>query len=522
MNPAQNQAPWSARRRLLATWKTASPGTRCCTVIAAIFIILAAVAGATYRVEDWRGIHAWNNYRRAAAKRGLVLDLKSYIPKDVPDEQNFAATPFIKSWFPKNGAILGNDDYARVTNRISDWQSAPDEGSRRFIDMVAWQRAFADLRAGKLKQGQHIESGELDLESRSRAAPDVLEGLKSDEAAFRELRAASKRPLARYPVNYMMANPWATLMPHLNDIKRITGRLAFKACAELAVGNSDKAFEDVQLIFYLGDSLRDEPFLISYLVRLDCVRTAVQPVWEGLAEHRWTKTQLQKLQSHLTQCDFIPAMGRYFDTERAAGILTVELVRTNGFAVVEVGPGTEDAGVVTLLRSICPSGWYYQEKVNYCEMLDDLASNMFDPAAKTISPDRVASDVEHLRRVRASHPVYTHRIIADMLLPGLVKVPLKVAAAQTSANQAALACALERYRLTKGQFPETLETLTPQFISGQPNDVITGQPYKYRRTDDGQFILYSVGWNEMDEGGMPGRTLFDPIQGDWVWSYAAN
>jgi hypothetical protein len=82
-----------------------------------------------------------------------------------------------------------------------------------------------------------------------------------------------------------------------------------------------------------------------------------------------------------------------------------------------------------------------------------------------------------------------------------------------------MACALERYRLANGQFPETLESLTPRFISHPPHDVITGQPYKYRRADDGQFILYSIGWNEKDDGGAPGKALFDQTQGDWVWSY---
>jgi hypothetical protein len=42
------------------------------------------VLGRFYGMEDWRGIHAWSNYRRAAEKRGLALDLKGYIPKDVP------------------------------------------------------------------------------------------------------------------------------------------------------------------------------------------------------------------------------------------------------------------------------------------------------------------------------------------------------------------------------------------------------------------------------------------------------
>jgi hypothetical protein len=44
---------------------------------------------------------------------------------------------------------------------------------------------------------------------------------------------------------------------------------------------------------------------------------------------------------------------------------------------------------------------------------------------------------------------------------------------------------------------------------------------QYKSTGDGQFTLYSVGWNEKDDGGK--RVLnqqgnaTDPTQGDWVW-----
>ena len=53
-------------------------------------------------------------------------------------------------------------------------------------------------------------------------------------------------------------------------------------------------------------------------------------------------------------------------------------------------------------------------------------------------------------------------------------------------------------------------------------DPISGQPCHYRRTEAGQFILYSVGWDEKDDGGTPGRNLFDEKEGDWVWRYPAN
>jgi hypothetical protein len=36
------------------------------------------------------------------------------------------------------------------------------------------------------------------------------------------------------------------------------------------------------------------------------------------------------------------------------------------------------------------------------------------------------------------------------------------------------------------------------------------------------FLLYSVGWNEMDDGGMIARDSQDgedPDHGDWVWLY---
>lgn len=77
----------------------------------------------------------------------------------------------------------------------------------------------------------------------------------------------------------------------------------------------------------------------------------------------------------------------------------------------------------------------------------------------------------------------------------------KFAYGQTQVDLARVAIALERYQLAHGNYPETLEALVPQFITKLPHDVINGQPLKYRRTNDGSFILYSIGWNEKDDGG---------------------
>jgi len=65
-----------------------------------------------------------------------------------------------------------------------------------------------------------------------------------------------------------------------------------------------------------------------------------------------------------------------------------------------------------------------------------------------------------------------------------------------------------------------LDRLVPEFIAKLPPDIITGEPLKYQRAN-GEYTLYSVGWNGTDDGGsvspkQPGE-IVDLADGDWAW-----
>ena len=105
---------------------------------------------------------------------------------------------------------------------------------------------------------------------------------------------------------------------------------------------------------------------------------------------------------------------------------------------------------------------------------------------------------------------------ASITVPSTAKAMRTTAYNQTMVNEAQIVCALQRYQLAHGEYPASLESLVPQFIEQLPHDIIGGQPLHYRRTEDGKFLLYSIGWNETDDGGVPG-TLADVKNGDWVW-----
>jgi hypothetical protein len=65
--------------------------------------------------------------------------------------------------------------------------------------------------------------------------------------------------------------------------------------------------------------------------------------------------------------------------------------------------------------------------------------------------------------------------------------------------------ALKRWQLEKGQYPENLAELTDEcYLKQPPMDPYSDKPLVYRRTDNG-LMLYSVGPNFKDDGGVEGK-----------------
>jgi len=484
---------------------------------AGIVLLIALCYGV---VDLWDG-HAWNEYRQNYEAHVAPLELRAYIPKAVPDDENFAATPFAQSWFARNNDsdLLGHDAYSQATQMIGNG------GGGKFQDLVAWQEAFAAAASHAEKPKGGFRPAQRDLASRAQAAPDVLDGLKDDAAAFEDLRAASARADARYPVVYDLKNPWEIVLPHLARIKQTCLRLELRASAELAAGQNENAAADVKLMLYLADTLKTEPFLISYLVRIACLHIAIVPIWEGLADHRWTDAELQQLQARLEPYDFVADMQRSFQAERAGGVLTVALLKQKGPGLLANFEDNKRKSVhwdkppLSWLARLAPSGWYDLEKLHYCQREDSEFQGGVDVAARRVFPSRLAANLQAVKRNPKGlwHNVIHHQLIASLMSSGLDRIAIKAAAAQTDADEAAMACALERYRLANRNFPDDLAALAPRFADHLPNDVITGEPYKYRNTEDGRFVLYSVGWNETDDGGVPGKPMFSETEGDWVW-----
>jgi hypothetical protein len=495
-----------------------------------------------YAEENWRGYRAWEKYKQQMITEGEAFNAAAFIPPPVSDDENFAMTPALaplfdflpgtQQWRDPEAPQLFHQltaqyDAAAVlakphsSNRQNSWV-------REKTDLALWASAFAQPASTKRRKREPLLA--TNFSSRD-AAGRVLEALSGFDPVLDELRSAAARPYCRFNLRYEHDNPAAILLPHLAKIKYLCQVLQLRASAHLALGRTEQALEDLELMFYLTNTSHNEPILISQVVRMSEAQIALQPIAEGMGH--WSEPQLRKLQGHLQGFDFCADIERSLRAERVlfgGGMIEYvqrshnKLARLGEFGWTEVGSSANDLLPAGLLLVAAPSGWFCLEQLNNSRVFDQCLLPLIDLKKRQISPDTVAKAEATITKITEGTPVsrvLQHQFFSSLLLPASSKFSLKTAFAQSAADTAAVSCALERYRLAHGQFPGSLDNLVPDFIAALPHDLINGKPLAYRLEADGKYSLYSVGWNERDDGGLVEHNRsgeVDQKEGDWVWT----
>ena len=442
-----------------------------------------------YAEENWRGKHAWERYRREREAKGDRFEWSAIVPPSVPDDQNFAATPLFAELFPKPPELARLDavKLPACTNAAGSWR----EG--RVENLAAWRSCY------------RFSNGSL------------LDVLSKSNLLLQEIENASHRPHARFPLRY--EDNFNTRLPHLSRLRDLVRVYRLRALAELSAGRSDDALADIRISLRLADTIKDEPVLISTLVRVAIFDLTIQPVWEGLITHRWNEAQLTVLQTEFRKVNQFDSLAHALRGERVDHYQTIEWMRRRPeelFGFLELwDKEAPEKRLARLLGRAVPSGWFSQNELR----VDSFYSQTLLPAI-----DFQHARVDSKGLDAANCTLETMRLgpytICKPLMSAITIAIRKVVCSETAAQQAAVACALERYRLAHGQLPEKLEALVPEFIAQLPHDVINGQPLRYRRVAADQFILYSIGWNNLDDGGQVALTktgALDLKNGDWVW-----
>lgn len=496
-----------------------------CLVLLVVMIYLGLNQG---------GNSAWDNYRRQWEAKGERFDFASFVPKPVPDDQNFALAPIVVSSYAQELDQTGHQIIPPNTNIVNrlDLETYNDRGLVRMptngtgswtrgmtVDLQAWQNYYRALAT-------KTNAFPVPPQPQSPAA-DVLLALGKYDSAIEALRRAGLRPASRFPLNYDTDPPTLILLPQLSVLKNCSQVLQLRALAELQNGQTEDALDDIKLILRLTESVHTEPFLISHLVRIAMVQMAMQPVWEGLVERKWSDAQLAELDRELAGLDFLADYEFSLRAERALSIASVEHLRRKRdfdrmLNVDDTAGSDQDRGgsfLGHMAFRLIPGSVFYRNELAIARMNQQYLLPIVSTEQHIASPEAARHADSAIEEMRAHWT--PNNVLAAMMLPALTATVKKYAYAQCSVDLARIACALERYRLAQGKFPESLDALSPAFLQKVPHDLINGQPLHYQRTDNDQFLLYSVGWNVTDDGGTVEMSktsrLVDTAKGDWVW-----
>ena len=310
-------------------------------------------------------------------------------------------------------------------------------------------------------------------------------------------RAAERGGAARYPVDCRLGI--ATLLEHVQPLRSGARLLVLEAHVRAHRGDPQGAAESIHAIFMLARSLEREPFLVSMLVRIACDGIAREQLQSLLGSVDFSDEDLLKLQEDLRAADYHENLRQAMLGERVTGMMAIE------------NPGSWEEGSE---RGLFGTAWRLTQSDGAAFFLDHMGAMI--AAAEKPWPEALeeAARAEDRLDALGRGPFLTkiRHMIPLLLAPALEAAFESVAryGALSDAADAAVAC--ERYRRKHGKLPEQLDELVPEFLPEVPIDPYSGQPFQYVVRDD-EYLVYSVGSNRIDEGGL----IAEGLDGDYVF-----
>jgi hypothetical protein len=467
--------------------------------LAASTVLLILVA-AFYGYQNWQSRKAWSSFQDQLKQRNESLDLAVLLPAPAAENQNFARTPAYQGWVDPQARDASTRTLFDNLKQF-EVQTAHPAISTLGLDWTHQGLAPLDKHLGWLG-AQGVFSGKP---TSADLATFLLQALERHKEPMRALADAARLPYFQ-PLTNRSAR--AVLVPARRDngaLERLHMLFQVRACALLATDRNTEAGEDVLASLELVRLARQIPDAQSSMRTQILLMRSLQPHWEGIVQHGWSGSQLAGFQSELSRINLLVDY-----TNAVYRVVLANIEQWQRFADRKSPRVQQPEGWEHLDNPVWqmqPRSWWLDNCAQLYQAGKAAIENVDVAGAHVYLGGRM-SDLNGL-------PVgdQTTFLFQQPYWPGAY--PGNVVFAQTALNQAIIACALERFRLAQGKYPELLQELVPEYLSTIPNDVVRGRPMLYENPNDGSFVLRSVGPNQSEDRNKPGSD-------DWLWSFPTN
>jgi hypothetical protein len=293
-------------------------------------------------------------------------------------------------------------------------------------------------------------------------------------------------------------------MPQLGHLRSLSRLFQARAVLQAREGDTGGALRSAGLIFRMSEALKDEPVLISALVRYTLIDDGTRALRNAAGSGNAREAQARRLDDELASISLHDSMTKALQGDRAVAIVFFE-----DFLSGRVSLAPEDEESAENLRRLSGNPlvrlWLGNDEAYYLrEMRKQIGiSNL--------------SYRELKRRFRDDKPDPPRfAFISSMLLPVYTRPPAARDRAIARLEGSQLFLGLLACRNRFGAYPASLDEMRTKLNWRIPLDPFSGKPFVYRRMGRG-FVLYSIGEDLKDNGGVEPKTAPTKRSGDIVW-----
>lgn len=331
--------------------------------------------------------------------------------------------------------------------------------------------------------------------------------LEDNKAYLDLLHEAAAKPACRFPLNFRAG--FNMVLSHLAEMRVAARHLELEAIVAAERGESEEAVGAVLAGLAVGDALRDQPILISQLVRI-----ALNGITVAGLEHVFSRTalddmDLQRLAEALAACEALETQEAALIGERCFGLDGFDQL-TGSTALQFFGGSWIQSSQLAKLASGAlavfykSTGLFERDRLAYWTMMTRMIeAGSVPPHERLAAAQRWEAEMEEVPKTR---------FLTRTIFSGVASFTRGFLRDLASMRTAAAGVAVERYRLKHGALPEGLEALARECIEALPRDPYNDASLLYKKLDRG-YIVYSVGCNGIDDGG---QEEFDREKGYFV------
>ena len=460
---------------------------------------------AEHEEEKWDKIQEhpdWVKYKTESEAEGWSYDAATYIgelPKD--DDNFFMAKPFDALHYNKAGEYLDRermdelngllnrkvtpeyrlegrltfklDEFAEQLRKLGEQAAVEADGLKRQIEMnrvTEWHPVFkSNAKREKMRLNGFTETAKY----KGNDDEVISIYLSQFDDVLSEFREAAKRPGHHFPVHRELGAE--TLLPHLSPAKLLAIILSQSAKIKLARKDGEGAMEDLRLQFRLTEALAgDDPTgILPGLVSVALGTYVIDVAEEGVQLGQWNDAQLQEIDEWIARQSESTAaqMERSLQGERLLTLLTLQK-QVNGEDMLlddrEAARMFSSSNQKALVQDLV---FYDRAMKEHIELIRKVkSSGVVDIKAV----DELDSKIDKtVNRIPGTY------ILSKMVLPAITSIHRRTSQYINLQSSARLGIAIEKHLRARGELPNNLQDLVPDFISAIPVNAQTGEPMEW-------------------------------------------